>query len=265
MNCAQNTSSAYNNKLPLREFGSCWSSRHLASTIVILFRRGIFNTGVGKITRKVSAILDISFVSSSLTFALSAMECYHAMLHPLSTRFHLSEDNIKQAIAIMWIMALLLSLTAFQLLQWSEVELKCIGPWTLYMTKSGDVYLIVCTVFSTYLSLTIVIYCYGSVNKRLVVTFILATVGFFVCYLPRVIFFTVFVPVTDENKNSKLDSNLPSLFWFLFKCSLGFNPVICAFCSSNFKNGCKRIIICCRSGQNNVWARRKGLYEINVM
>ena len=142
------------------------------------------------------------------------------------------------------------------------------------MNKASKVYLIIETVFTTYLPLTVMIYCYrsltkglyfsnticaepvtsqesGSEKKKLVVTFILATTGLFICLVPSVVFYTFVVPAPDEPVDLQLYSDLSAVFNFLFLCSLCFNPVLYAFRSTNFRDGFKRIIFCYRPTQNS--------------
>lgn len=235
---------------------------------------GYLTNSLGAVACKIIAVIDISIMVSSLTLTVLAIERYHALLNPFRTRLRLTEDNIKQAIALIWITSVLLSLPSFFFHEWREFDSACVGPWTLHMNKSSKVYFIFYTIFTTYFPLVIMIYCYGSLIKglyfthvicaesgneentsektRLVITFILATAGFFICYAPSVIFFTVLVPdADDEQRDVKLYSDLLSLFEFLFVCSQCFNPVIYAFRSTNFQNGFKRHVFCYRSNQNN--------------
>ena len=228
---------------------------------------------LGKFVCKLAACIDITIAVSSFTLTVLAVERYHALLKPLRTSLQLTEDNIKQVITVIWISSVLISLPALIFIEWSESLKTCVGPWTLHMNKASKVYLITTTVCSTYLPLTVMIYCYGSLikglyftnticaepvtsqesgseKKKLVVTFILATAGLFICLVPSVVFYTFVVPAPGEQVDLKLYSDLSAVFNFLFLCSLCFNPVLYAFRSTNFRDGFKRIIFCCRPTQN---------------
>ena len=149
-----------------------------------------------------------------------------------------------------------------------ETLATCVGPWTIHLNKASKVYLIIQTMFNIYLSLIVMTYCYGSLIKglyftkticaepvtneesgtekrKLVITFILATAGLFICLVPSGVFHTFVVPADVKQVDLKLYSNLSEVFKFLFFCSLCFNPVLYAFRSTNFQEGFKCMIFCC--------------------
>ncbi|XP_078370326.1 substance-P receptor-like [Oculina patagonica] len=235
---------------------------------------GSLSNGLGNCVCKLSAFMDISVAVSSFTLTVLAVERYHALLKPLRTRLQLTEDNIKQAIALTWIISFIICLPATILIEWRESLSTCVGPFTLHMNKASKIQLIIETLFSTYLPLTVVTYCYGSLikglyitnticaepvtseesgseKKKLVITCILATAGLFICLVPIVVFYTFVVPKPDEQVDLKLYSDLSAVFSFLFLFSLCFNPVLYAFQSTSFRDGFKRIIFGCRRNQNN--------------
>ena len=237
-------------------------------------RESLSKYGLGKFICKLTAFIDISVAVSSFTLTVLAVERYHALLKPLRTRLQLTEDNIKQAIAVIWISSLLISLPAQISIEWKESLLTCVGPWTIHMNKAGKVQLIIEAAFIAYLPLTLMTFCYGSLikglyftkticaepvtseesgseKKKLVVTFILATAGLFICLEPIAVFYTFVVPVHDfKQVDLKLYSDLSAVFNFLFLCSLCFNPVLYAFRSTKYRDGFKRIIFCSRPTQN---------------
>ena len=237
---------------------------------------GSLSNGLGNFACKLTACIDITVAVSSFTLTVLAVERYHALLKPFRTRLQLTEDNIKQVITVIWISSFLISLPNLIFFEWSESLKTCIGPWTLHMNKPSKVYLIMKTVCSTYLPLTVMTYCYGSLIKglyftnricsepvtneesgsekmKLVVTFILATAGLFICLLPIAVFYTFVVTAHDVKQvDFKLYSYLAAVFNFLFLCSLCFNPVLYAFRSTNFRDGFKRIIFCCKTIENNI-------------
>ena len=217
----------------------------------------------------------MSVMTSSFTLTVLAVERYHALLKPLRIKLRLTEDNIKQAITLIWFSSFLVCMPEFFLREWKEPILKCVGPFTIHMNTESRVYFFINSVFSTYFPLAVMTYCYGSLirglyftkvicsdsvanggsnteKKKLVTTFILATAGFFICFAPSVVFFTVLVLKPDEEADLKLNFDLSALVAFLFLFSLCFNPMLYAFRSSNFRAGFKRIIFCHRPiPQNN--------------
>lgn len=236
------------------------SSRHIDDQYL--------SNGVGKFVCKLTAFIEISIMASSFTLTVLAVERYYALMEPFRTRYRLNTDNIKQAIALIWILSFLICLPAFIFLEWKESLATCVGPWTLHMNKQSKVYFVVNSVFSTYVPMTVMTYCYGSLirglyftnticaepvtadessseKKKLVITCILATAGLFVCFVPSVVFYTFVVPNPDEQADLELYSDLSAVFAFLFICSLCFNPMLYAFRSTNFQDGFKRILCCC--------------------
>ena len=233
------------------------------------------SNGVGKFMCKLTAFIEISIMASSFTLTVLAVERYHALLKPLQTRLRLTSNNIKHAIALIWISSVLVCLPAFGFLEWRESIATCVGPWTLHMNIESKVYFVINSVFSTYLPLTLMTCCYGSLikglyftdticaepvtseessseKKKLVTTCILATAGMFVCFVPSVVFYTFVASKPDGQVDLKSYSDLSAVFAFLFICSLCFNPMLYAFRSTNFRDGFKRIIFCCSpTPQNN--------------
>ena len=238
---------------------------------------GYFSSGVGNFICKFTAFTEMSIMASSFTLTVLAVERYHALLKPLRQMLRLTDDNIKQAIALIWLSSFLVCLPEFFLREWKESLSTCAGPWTIHMNTGSGAYFFINSLFSAYFPLAVMIYCYGSLirglyftnaicsesvanaernteKKKLVITFILATAAFFVCFVPAVVFFTVLVlkPAEDEEAGVKLNFDLYVLFDFLFLLSLCFNPVLYAFRSSNFQAGFKKIIFSLRpTPQNN--------------
>lgn len=141
------------------------------------------------------------------------------------------------------------------------------------MSQASKVYVVILFVFSMYIPLVILFYCYGflvkgmyvtknicaadtdedrrSEKKKLVVTFIAATTGFAIGYTPILTFFTVLALESDGQIDSKLYANISSVFYFLFYFSLCLNPISYAFRSTNFQVGFKRIILCRKPTEQN--------------
>ena len=222
------------------------------------------NDGLDKFACEFSALTIIPILASSLTLTVLAVERYHALLKPFRTGLRLNKNNVKKAIALIWISSLLFSLPFFFLYEWNETHSEC----TFVPTQARKVLWILGSVFSTYFTMAVFLYCYGSLinglyftnticatdteedrrseKKKLVVTFILVTTGFIIGYGPTVVFHTVIFlggnePITLKDLK---DSELSIAFYFLFYCSLCLNPILYAFRSTNFQKGFKRIIFC---------------------
>ena len=123
--------------------------------------------------------------------------------------------------------------------------------------------MIIIHIVAAYIPIAIFLYCYGFLikglyftkticrtdtdedrsleKKKLVVTFILATVGFVIGYGPTVVLVAAMIFEGNEPINFK-DSDLSIVFYFMFYCSLCLNPILYAFRSAKFQEGLKRII-----------------------
>ena len=238
---------------------------------------GYISHGFGEFSCKMLVLTFISISASSFTLTLLAVERYHALLKPFRTELRLKDDNVKQTIALTWISGLLLCFPIFFLQEWSETHSTCIGPLSLHMNHLGSkVYVIIFCVLNTCIPFALFVYCYGSLikglyftkticaadtqedrcseRKKLVVTFILATTGFFLGFGPIQTFFMVIALDVNDTTGSTLHSNLYTVFCFVFDCSLCLNPILYAFRSRNFQDGFKRIIFCRRepTQQNEV-------------
>ncbi|XP_068707235.1 neuropeptide FF receptor 2-like [Montipora foliosa] len=195
---------------------------------------------------------------SSFTLMVLAIERYHALLKPFRTGLRLKQENVKRAIAIIWISSVLIFMPiAIMESKWNEVVHLCI--------LSSKVYVFALHAMVVYIPSVVFLYCYGSLikglyfdnticassgdrqedraseKKKLVITFMLATAGFLVGYGPSVTFKTlVVIGATQEIYSSVLSP----VIRFTFFCSLCLNPVLYAFRSTNFRQGFKRIIFC---------------------
>ena len=217
-----------------------------------------------KFVCKFLVIGGIPLFCSSLTLTVLAVERYHALLKPFRTGLRLKKDNIKQAIAVIWITSVAICLPGFFLNEWSEKYSSCV---------THKVYVLIMCVVSTYIPTTVFLYCYGSLikglyfsyticdkntgeerndsaKKKLVITFILATAGFVIGYGPIAIFHTVNFSGDEEHISFKF-SKLSGVFYFMFFCSLCLNPILYAFRSTNYREGFKRIIFCRKQPSQN--------------
>ena len=235
---------------------------------VVQYQLGSVNNNFEKFTCKSFALVLICITVSFTTLTLIAVERYHALLKPFRTELRLSDDNVKKAIAIIWIISVLLSLPSFFLTKWSIEEdaverFACVGPWTLSMNRASKIYLLVhASIF--FIQLTTMCYCYaslikglyftntvcreetererGSERKKLVLTFFLASTGFLIGYGPAILFYTIVASRDIQQEDLLLYSVLSAVLDFLFTCSLCLNPIFYAFRSAHFKQGFKRLL-----------------------
>ena len=88
-----------------------------------------------------------------------------------------------------------------------------------------------------------------SEKKKLVITFMLVTIGFFVGYTPALVSYVI-IPSGDGRTDVSFHVQLTAVADFILSVSLCFNPFIYAFRSTNFKEGFK-IVILCRNPQRH--------------
>ena len=223
-----------------------------------------------KVVCKLAELIEVCILVSSFTMTVLAVERYHAILKPLRNGLCLREDNVKKAIACIWIASFLLCLPATFFKEWSETYETCIGPWTLYLNRGSKACVILDVVIS-FIQLAIIVYCYGSLirglyfantvcpdtggersseKKKLAITFVLVTIGFFIGYTPTLVSYVI-IPSGDEEIDVSFYSQLTAVVDFVFVVSLCFNPFIYAFRSTNFKEGFKQVILCRNSQRHD--------------
>ena len=83
----------------------------------------------------------------------------------------------------------------------------------------------------------------SSEKKKLAITFVLVTIGFFIGYTPTLVSYVI-IPSGDEEIDVSFYGQLTVVVDFVFVVSLCFNPFIYAFRSTNFKEGFKKVILC---------------------
>ena len=225
----------------------------------------------GHLVCKASALITTFALVSSITLTVLAVERYNALLKPLRTGLRLSEDNIKKAIALIWVTSVFVSIpnAFFQEFDRSNRVLSgCVGQGDSNINLAWKTYLIVFDALFLIQSV-VMVFCYGSLirglyftntvcqetettdgkrsseKKKLVITFLLATVGFLIGYVPSMAFYTVVAFQTNANIGISLFSDLENAFQFLFGCSLCLNPLVYAFRSAHFREGFRRVLTSC--------------------
>ena len=204
----------------------------------------------------ISVFLYINVVVSSVTLTVLAVERYHALLKPLRSGLRLTTGKVKKNIAVIWIFGVIISLPCvFQKYKAREIQF-------CFVTSKAFFFLF--SVVIIYLPSAVFIFCYGSLikglyfdkticvmnaeiqddriteKKKLVVTFLLATVNFIAGHGPTILFQSLVH--TEAIKENII---VESILCFLFFCSPCLNSVLYAFRSTSFQQGFKRIIFCC--------------------
>ena len=80
----------------------------------------------------------------------------------------MKEDNIKQAIALIWISSVFFGLPFFFLKEWSEAHSTCVGSWSLRMNQASKIYVIICVVLNTYIPIAVFFLLLWILDKRTV-------------------------------------------------------------------------------------------------
>ena len=220
---------------------------------------------------KALSIIGICIMVSSITLTVLALERYHALLKPFRTELRLSEDNVKKAIVFTWTTSVVICFPQFFFAQWSEKDTSCVGPLGI-MTEESKIYtLLYVTIFI--MQLTIMFFCYGSLirglyftdtvcsendeqgnqeKKKLVLTFLLASLAFLIGYGPFVVFCILVASEDNEqNYDSKVYSILEAVSTVLFDLTLCLNPILYAFRSSSYQQEFKRLLICKKPAPDN--------------
>ena len=241
-------------------------TNYLLANLAVSDGLTIFSLGTSMFLQELLPKFDCRFMElmyfmvpvSSFTLMVLAIERYHALLKPFRTVLRLNQENVKRTIAIIWISSVLTSLPDAIMGSKFSVSLDSCLP-------SSEVYFFIRSSMVVYIPLAVFLYCYGSLikgiyfdktifaspadrqedraceKKKLVITFMLATAGFVVGYVPCSTYYTlVYIRATQGNYFSVLSPVID----FTFFCSLCLNPFLYAFHSTNFRQGFKRIIFC---------------------
>ena len=209
----------------------------------------------------ISVFPSINVVVSSVTLTVLAVERYHALLKPLRSGLRLTKDKVKKIIAVIWIFGVSISLP-FVFLKYEVRE---------FCEVTSKVFFFLFSAVIIYIPSAVFIFCYGNLikglyfdnticvidaeiqddrtieKKKLVITFLLATLNFIAGYGPGVVFRSL-VRTGAIRRNAVVETILS----FLFFCSLCLNPVLYAFRSTNFQQGFKRVIFCRKTQSETV-------------
>ena len=244
-------------------------------TILLLSCHKFTENQLGRVSHKFATfackalnIVKICIMVSSVTLTVLALERYHALLKPFRTELRLSDDNVKKAIVFIWTTSVVICFPWFFFAEWNEKDTSCVLP----LDKESKIYtLLYVTIFI--MQSTIMFFCYGSLirglyftaticsendeegdseKKKLVLTFLLASLAFLIGYGPfTVLCILVASGDNEQNYDSELYSVLGDVSTFLFELTLCLNPILYAFRSSSYQQEFKRLLICKKPTPNN--------------
>ena len=245
-------------------------------TILLFLCNNFTKDQLGRVSHKFAtfackafSIVEICIMVSSITLTVLALERYHALLKPFRTELRLSEDNVKKAIVFIWTTSVVICFPQFFFAKWSQKRTSCFPR----LDKEGKIYTLLYVSIFTMQS-TIMFFCYGSLirglyftaticsendeegnseKKKLVLTFLLASLAFLIGYGP---FIVLYILVASGDSEQNYDSEpyvsvLAAVSRFLFDLTLCLNPILYAFRSSSYQQEFKRLLICKKPTPNN--------------
>ena len=244
-------------------------------TILLFLCNNFTEDQLGRVSHKFATlackalnIVGICITVSSITLTVLALERYHALLKPFRTELRLSEDNVKKAIVFIWTTSVVICFPWFFFAEWSEKQTSCVPP----LDKESNIYILL-YVSIFIMQSTIMFFCYGSLirglyftaticsendeegnseKKKLVLTFLLASLAFLIGYGPAIVLHILVASGDNEqNYDSELYSVIGALSTFLFDLTLCLNPILYAFRSSSYQQEFKRLLICKKPTPNN--------------
>ena len=243
-------------------------------TILLFLCNNFTEDQLGRVSHKFATlackalnIVGICITVSSITLTVLALERYHALLKPFRTELRLSEDNVKKAIVFIWTTSVVICFPQFFFAEWSEKPISCVETFDI----SKFYTLLYFTIFI--MQSTIMFFCYGSLirglyftaticsendeegdseKKKLVLTFLLASLAFLIGYGPSIVLYILVASGDNEqNYDSELYSVLGDVSTFLFELTLCLNPILYAFRSSSYQQEFKRLLTCKKPTPNN--------------
>ena len=182
-------------------------------TILLFLRNDFTKDQLGRVSHKFAtfpckafSIYGICITVSSITLTVLALERYHALLKPFRTELRLSEDNVKKAIVFIWTTSVVICFPQFFFAEWNENDTSCVEPFNIGTEGSKIYTLLYFTIFI--MQSAIMFFCYGSLirglyftaticsendeegdseKKKLVLTFLLASLAFLIGYGPSIV------------------------------------------------------------------------------
>lgn len=203
--------------------------------------------------------IGIMSTSSVLTLSLLAVERYHAIVKPLAANRRLTIDKTKYALALIWILAIILNIPLFVRSVFKEKKNFCDYGWSLKqeLTYISCIAFLLVTIPSgiiifSYAAVIKEMYFSNSVNpnptsqeedarsrRKILIILLIVTTLFLVCFGA----FSVTWPLKVSGLLSQSAYNLSVQCLFVQSC---INPVIYAFQSTNYRRALINLLKCRR-------------------
>ena len=253
----------------------------VADLLTLLFCPGFYyfalhniklNQALGDFICKVfagNAVLSITVLESIFTLAVVAVERYFALVKPFNTSARLRKENVGYAIAVTWILAVLVCLPGILSNNYVEDATKypCNRPWTLDNLGGLKKTYIIAFCFLFMITPTgVILFCYLKIfyglylkrnicgdnpgndteaqsKKRLLKLLVSLAVAFVICCLPFAVFFLCicFISKSTLGRNYNTLHTIHRSVRFLLIMNSFINPLLYAAQSSNYREGLKRI------------------------
>lgn len=194
---------------------------------------------------------------SGVTLTVISLERYHALLRPMSTRFRLNKENVKYVIAGVWLFCISVLMPFLFFVEYDEQSKICVDKWD---EIPGGTFYFAFLAMPMVISLFIVCFCYFKLikelyfsntimsesaasseddtrSKRKIVKLLsILTSVFLACFAPYISSVIVYAATA---KSPLLFYNISLTLLYSNSC---VNPIVCAFQSSNYRNGFKLVL-----------------------
>ena len=134
-----------------------------------VFSQHILDEKFGNLVCKAAVLITAFAIVSAITLTVLAVERYNALLKPLRTGLRLNKDNVKKAIALIWVTSVLVSFPSVFFQEFEPVRSVCVGPRDSDIDLALKIYLILHTAMLLIQSV-VMVFCYGSLIRGLYFT-----------------------------------------------------------------------------------------------
>ena len=134
-----------------------------------VFSQHILDEKFGNLVCKAAVLITAFAIVSAITLTVLAVERYNALLKPLRTGLRLNKDNVKKAIALIWMTSVLVSFPSVFFQEFEPVRSVCVGPRDSNIDLALKIYLILHAAMLLIQSV-VMVFCYGSLLRGLYFT-----------------------------------------------------------------------------------------------
>jgi len=193
------------------------------------------------------------------TLTVLAVERYQALVTPMRTKYTLTKNSVRYAIASTWILSLAISIPDFVFTHVDPATGKCVSPLSPEASSVRATYVVIAIASYILLPFLVITFCYfqilrgmflthticaGPANghsekRKLAILIIAVTVAFYIFFLPFGIFMLhiAFANYTEGHEEGDLEMTVVKTLTFLVVTSSSLNPVLYAFQSENYRRG----------------------------